>query len=197
MTITPKYDIGQILYEIRLKKVADTERCECCGQLIYHSEWRVDYTEQEIHNVGSRDGKIFYRVYRPCVYTEHLPETKIGECYFTSIKEAQEACDRLNAERKGVEKKKRPKHPIQPTYYDKNGVLRFKPNGIIRWLLNNDKFSLNEIAAMPFEDNDREQLAQLIGYSLGGFSELSYVSDELYEKVKKQIPAWTEEKPNA
>jgi hypothetical protein len=33
---------------------------------------------------------------------------------------------------------------------------------------------------IPFSNGDREQFAQLIGYSVGGFGDLSYVSDEAY-----------------
>jgi hypothetical protein len=36
------------------------------------------------------------------------------------------------------------------------------------------------LACLPFSDEDREQFAQLIGYSLGGFGDLSYASDEVY-----------------
>ncbi len=44
---------------------------------------------------------------------------------------------------------------------------------------------MNDIASMEFTRQEREQFAQLIGYSLSGFSELSYVSDETYESVEK------------
>ncbi len=38
---------------------------------------------------------------------------------------------------------------------------------------------------MGFSDEDREQFAQLIGYSLNGFGELSYVSEETYEAAER------------
>lgn len=72
------------------------------------------------------------------------------------------------------------KHPIQPTYKDENGTLRFKKNAIVSFLLDNGGFDLNKLAVMDFSREDREQFAQLIGYSLSGFGELSYVSDETY-----------------
>lgn len=72
-------------------------------------------------------------------------------------------------------------HPIQPLEYDDNGVLRFKCNEIVRFLLDASAYGLNELATMDFSQNDREQFAQLIGYSLVGFAELSYVSDETYK----------------
>lgn len=72
------------------------------------------------------------------------------------------------------------KHPIQPISKDENGTLRFKRNAIVKFLLDNGGFDLNKLAVMGFSREDREQFAQLIGYSLSGFSELSYVSDETY-----------------
>ena len=79
-------------------------------------------------------------------------------------------------------------HPVQPLIVDPDGVVRFKSNAIVRYLLDACPFDLNKLAVMPFSDEDREQLAQLIGYSLCGFSELSYVRDEMYEKASKQTP---------
>ena len=73
------------------------------------------------------------------------------------------------------------KHPVQPLYKDDNGTLRFKENTIVRALLDHGTktgFGLNEIACREFTNEDRVQLAQLIGYSWSGFGELNYVSDE-------------------
>lgn len=75
------------------------------------------------------------------------------------------------------------KHPIQPIEKTK-GVARFKENKIVSYLLEvgqRNGAGLNELAAMPFSQEDRTQLAQLIGYSLSGFSELNYVSDDDYK----------------
>jgi len=72
-------------------------------------------------------------------------------------------------------------HPIQPIVTDEHGTQRFKANAIVRHLLDAGKIGMNELASMPFDQNDREQFAQLIGYSLCGFSELSYVRDSTYE----------------
>jgi len=76
------------------------------------------------------------------------------------------------------------KHPIQPLSVDKEGVLRFKENKIIRYLLDKGGVSLNDLAVLNFSDNDREQLSQLIGYSLSGFGDLSHVSDETYHAAE-------------
>jgi hypothetical protein len=76
-------------------------------------------------------------------------------------------------------------HPIQPVITDANGTKRFKENKIVRYLLDAGGIDMNKLAMMPFDQNDREQFAQLIGYSLRGFSELSYASDVVVEAADK------------
>lgn len=76
-------------------------------------------------------------------------------------------------------------HPIQPVTTDPNGTKRFKENKIVRYLLDAGGIDMNKLAIMPFDQNDREQFAQLIGYSLSGFSELSYTSDVVVEAANK------------
>jgi hypothetical protein len=74
------------------------------------------------------------------------------------------------------------KHPFQPVGLDEHGVLRFKENEIVRYILDFGNITLNDIAVKNFPREDRVQFAQLIGYSVSGFGELtSYVSDEDYE----------------
>ena len=63
---------------------------------------------------------------------------------------------------------------------------RFKENKIVRHCLDAGGTDLNKLAMMDFSVEDREQFAQLIGYSLGGYSELSYVTDESYYRAEKQ-----------
>lgn len=72
------------------------------------------------------------------------------------------------------------KHPIQPLQLDDKGVLRFKENKIVRHLIDSGSIDLNALARLDFPREDREQLAQLIGYSLSGFADLSYVTDDTY-----------------
>lgn len=72
-------------------------------------------------------------------------------------------------------------HPIQPVYTDDFGTIRFQKNAIVRHLLDtHPSCNLNQIATMDFSKEDRQQLAQLIGYSLSGYSTLSYVDDTAY-----------------
>lgn len=65
------------------------------------------------------------------------------------------------------------KHPMQKI---KDG--RFVKNDIVEYLLDNGGIDLNKIACMDFSDEDRQQFAQLIGYSVSGYGSLSYVSEE-------------------
>ncbi len=90
--------------------------------------------------------------------------------------------------KKSDNKGRKMKHPVQPLYHDDQGTLRFKENKIVCFLLDAGPFDMNQLACMPFNNEDREQFAQLIGYSLCGFGELSYVSDETYNKAEKMKP---------
>ena len=68
------------------------------------------------------------------------------------------------------------KFPLQPLHRDGCGVIRFKENKIVRYLLDAGPFDMNQLALMSFPREDREQFAQLIGYSVSGFGDLSYSS---------------------
>lgn len=87
------------------------------------------------------------------------------------------------------------RHPMQPLVRDKQGVIRFQENKIVRFLLDAGPFDLNQLGLMQFDDDDRMQLAQLIGYSVSGFGELDYAADEvvkaaddLADKLDAQTP---------
>lgn len=73
----------------------------------------------------------------------------------------------------------RAKHPMQPVYFDRQRIIRFKPNKIVQYMLDAGRdaklFDLNKFALLPFDREDHVQLAQLIGYSVCGFGDLSYV----------------------
>ena len=76
------------------------------------------------------------------------------------------------------------RHPTQPLAPDEGGTVRFKGNAIVRRLLDRSgeglKTDLNDIACMEFSQEDRQQFAQLIGYSLSGYGELPYVDDAAF-----------------
>ena len=76
--------------------------------------------------------------------------------------------------------------PMQPIGKDPHGAIRFKANAIVDYLLENGGIDLNHLATVEFPQEDREQFAQLIGYSLSGFSELSYVRDETYNAAEQK-----------
>lgn len=78
-----------------------------------------------------------------------------------------------------------PRHPMQPLVRDPAGVVRFKANPIVRFLLETSTADLDTLARMGFDEEHHEQFAQLIGYSVSGFGELSYVTTRLIVKADK------------
>jgi hypothetical protein len=79
--------------------------------------------------------------------------------------------------------------PMQPLVIDQVGTVRFKENAVVRYLLDNGGVDMNQLCTLDFSDEDRSQFAQLIGYSVSGYGELSYVSDESYERAADLVPA--------
>lgn len=82
------------------------------------------------------------------------------------------------------------KHPMQPIGWDETGkTVRFKANKIVRMLLDEGPFDLNEITCIiardenKFNEDDYTQLMQLIGYSVSGYGELKTSPKELVEKA--------------
>jgi len=75
------------------------------------------------------------------------------------------------------------KHPIQPIEIV-DEIARFKKNEIVRFLLDAGQFDMNSLALMQFSDEDRMQFAQLIGYSVSGFGDLSYVDDDTFSATE-------------
>lgn len=82
--------------------------------------------------------------------------------------------------------------PMQPLAFDSHGTLRFKENQIVRKMLDfstEHGYGLNEMALENFTPDDRMQLMQLIGYSLTGYGELSYVTDVSYYRAVEATPS--------
>lgn len=75
--------------------------------------------------------------------------------------------------------------PIQPIITDENGVERFRANEIVCHLLDNGGVDLNKLCVMDFPQDAREQFAQLIGYTVSGWSELPYVTNDTYKAVQE------------
>lgn len=74
------------------------------------------------------------------------------------------------------------KHPMQPVV-NVDGIHRYKQNAIVRYLLDRGNIDLNQIAILPFSQEDREQFAQLIGYSVGGACDLDYMSNRICNRA--------------
>lgn len=75
-------------------------------------------------------------------------------------------------------------HPIQPLVVEA-GVKRFKANAIVRHLLDHGGIDMNQLAVLPFSREDREQFAQLIGYSHSGAHDLGYMSSEVLDAAER------------
>lgn len=84
--------------------------------------------------------------------------------------------------------------PMQPIEIDDHGTARFKANKVVRHLLVHGGISLNDLAMVEFTCEDQEQFAQLIGYSVGGFGELSYVREETYCADLKMLDGCADER---
>jgi hypothetical protein len=89
---------------------------------------------------------------------------------------------------------------MQPVVLDVDGRPRFRENAIIRYIVDHaadvvhpgspaidpntgkpyhqGKLDLGKLSMIDFPQEDMEQFAQLMGYSVSGYHELSYVSDE-------------------
>lgn len=82
-------------------------------------------------------------------------------------------------------------NPMQPIYVDTQGVVRFKRNAIVDYLLaeaGKRGFTLNQLVAVKgdFSQDDWEQFYQLIGYSISGYGGLDEVSDESVKKAARR-----------
>jgi len=52
------------------------------------------------------------------------------------------------------------RYPLQPIVIERNGVARFRQNGIVRFLLDAGPFDLNQIAVLPgITNEEHEQFA--------------------------------------
>lgn len=82
------------------------------------------------------------------------------------------------------------KHPIQRLERDEHGVIRFRENKIVRFLLDQYPPGLNSLVARFYDNReDYEQLMMLIGYSVSGFGDLDIdrrtiaVADRMAERM--------------
>lgn len=68
-------------------------------------------------------------------------------------------------------------HPMQPLEVEPNGLVRFKQNAIVVYLMNNLPWTMDNLAECSFSDEDKAQFAQLLGCRVDGFGLLPYVSE--------------------
>lgn len=73
--------------------------------------------------------------------------------------------------------------PLQPVYRDERGILRFRPNLVVVKLTELCPGWDRAMQDPEVSDEDREQFATLIGFTLAGFCELSFVSDVAIAKA--------------
>lgn len=80
--------------------------------------------------------------------------------------------------------------PMQPVGVDQYGTHRFLENRIVRDMVEFARphgFDLNEMATRAaqgqYSQSEREQFAQLIGYSVCGYLDLSYVSNKSADRA--------------
>lgn len=79
------------------------------------------------------------------------------------------------------------KHPMQPIHLDALGTVRFQGNEIIKHLVECGVIDLNKLAVMDFSNEDRMQLAQLMGYSVSGFGDLPYADPAVVAEADKIV----------
>ena len=94
--------------------------------------------------------------------------------------------DRLEQAEKERDELKAGAFPMQPIHVAEDGCIRFKKNRIVDDMLEHSRkhgFGLNEMAMRDYTDDERMQLAQLIGYSVSGYGNLSYASEESVAKA--------------
>lgn len=84
------------------------------------------------------------------------------------------------------------REPMQPIIKDIHGVDRFRANAIVEAIYNETSkhgYDMNRIAGtVSFNDVDRMQFAQLLGYSISGYGDLSYVTDKSYDRAYAAAP---------
>ena len=83
---------------------------------------------------------------------------------------------------------KRVRPPIQPLYVCPiDGRLRFQPNLLVQHLLDHGGLDMNALSRVDVPRSDREQFAQLIGYSHHGFGTLSYATDRVFDTALERF----------
>jgi hypothetical protein len=77
---------------------------------------------------------------------------------------------------------------MQPIIRDANGVIRFKRNAIVDHFVRNHTIDLSQLAASldAYSVEDAEQFWQLLGYSVSGYGDLSFVRPETIAEADRR-----------
>ena len=80
------------------------------------------------------------------------------------------------------------KLPMKPIAFAPDNVIRFVPNRLVRYLLDRATTvgtdNMNTLAMLDgITDEERSQFAQLIGYSVSGWGDLSYADQKEVAKA--------------
>lgn len=78
------------------------------------------------------------------------------------------------------------RYPMQPLVITPDNVIRFKKNNIVEFLLKHSNYDLNDLHTMSFPNEDWEQFNQLIGYSVSGYGDLSYIDKKIVHTADKK-----------
>ncbi len=85
------------------------------------------------------------------------------------------------------------KHPMQPLEFDKEGIIRFKQNAIVKFLI--DQYStqvLNYIyVSGDFPWEDYKQFVQLSGHRVSSCKDMKYATDEEIKRLDQMVNEMT------
>lgn len=97
-----------------------------------------------------------------------------------------------------------PRKPVhmQPIVKASDGVIRFQANRLVEHFVNmaseGKKFDLNDAAILAHQEGisraEQMQLAQLIGYSVSGFGDLSYADRDTIRRADRKAAALTKKR---
>lgn len=77
--------------------------------------------------------------------------------------------------------------PMRPIFIDDANRPAFKGNAVIQYLVRSGKLNMvqavEKIADKSLPQEDIDEFYQLVGYSIGGYCEIKFVSDESCEKA--------------
>jgi hypothetical protein len=168
----------------------------CCGPSENYStpDKAASHLRKRLHPVGAEDAQPVALGYISGDNLNYLRHNATAMISPEGMREEDETIPVFLATRNTATRAQAPDSaaglpPMQPLIVDPRGTVRFQENAIVRHLLDKGGIDMNDLGRLDFTDSDREQFAQLIGYSVGGYSELSYVSDESYERAAALVDA--------